>query len=429
MTLTLIIRDATLPDGRTGIDIGVSGERIVELRPNLVAEAEREIDAGGNLVGPPFVDPHFHLDAALSLGLNGRFNESGTLAEGIALWRDMQEMIDAEGLYRRAMDYCDLAVAQGLLAIRSHVDVTDERLLAAEVMVQVRRDVAPWLDLQLVAFPQMGFFARPTMADSIRRVLDMGFQVVGGAPHLEQTAELGRRSVAALCEIAADRGALVDMHCDENDDPQSRFIEDLTYHSRRLGLQGRVTASHLTSMHSMDNFYAARLIPQMAAAEMHVVANPLANMMLQGRFDTYPKRRGMTRVAELMAAGCRVALGQDSTLDPWYPLGTADMLDVAWMAVHAGHLSGRDAMRACFASVTGTAAEILRLDGHGLAPGCFADLVVLQASDPIEAIRLRPARLHVFRRGREVARTDPAVSRLQLPGRPAALDRSQRKAP
>ena len=425
MTLALIVRNATLPDGRTGQDIAVDGERIAEVRPQLPATAEREIDAAGRLVTPPLVDPHFHLDATLSLGLNGKFNESGTLGEGIRLWREMQPLIDADGIYQRAMRYCDLAVAQGMLAIRSHVDVTDESLMAAEVMAQVKKDVQPYLDLQLIAFPQMGYFCRPSLRDSILRVLDMGFEVVGGAPHLEQTADLGRRSVTALCEIAAERGAMVDMHCDENDDPHSRHIQDLTYETQRLGLQGRVTGSHLTSMHSMDNFFAARLIQQMAAAEVHVVANPLANMILQGRFDTYPKRRGMTRVKELMEAGCLVALGQDSTLDPWYPLGTADMLDVAWMAVHAGHLSSRPGMRACFDGVATTAARIMRLDDYGLEPGCFADFVVLQANDPVEASRLRPARLHVIRRGREIASTAVERSALSLPGRPEALDRSR----
>lgn len=425
MPLSLIVRNASLPDGRTGQDIAVDGARIAEIRPAIAATGAREIDAAGRLVTPPFVDGHFHLDATLSLGLNGKYNESGTLAEGIALWREMQPLIDADGLYQRAMRYCDLAIAQGLLAIRSHVDVTDSALVAAEVMAQVRKDVAPYLDLQLIAFPQMGYFCRPDLGDSIRRTLDMGFEVVGGAPHLEQTAELGRRSVAALCEIAAERGAMVDMHCDENDDPNSRFIQDLTYETQRLGLKGRVTGSHLTSMHSMDNFFAARLIQQMAAAQIHVIANPLANMTLQGRFDSYPKRRGMTRVAELMQAGCLVALGQDSTLDPWYPLGTADMLDVAWMAVHAGHLSSRPGMRACFDAVTATAAAIMRLDGYGLEPGCHADLVILQADDPIEAIRLRPPRLHVIRRGREIATTPRAATALSLPGRPPTLDRSR----
>lgn len=425
MPLSLIVRNASLPDGRTGQDIAVDGARIAEIRPAIEATAAREIDADGRLVTPPFVDAHFHLDATLSLGLNGKYNQSGTLAEGIALWREMQPLIDADGLYQRAMRYCDLAIAQGLLAIRSHVDVTDSALVAAEVMAQVRKDVAPYLDLQLIAFPQMGYFCRPDLGDSIRRTLDMGFEVVGGAPHLEQTAELGRRSVAALCEIAAERGAMVDMHCDENDDPNSRFIQDLTYETTRLNLQGRATGSHLTSMHSMDNFFAARLIQQMVATEIHVVANPLANMNLQGRFDSYPKRRGMTRVAELMQAGCLVALGQDSTLDPWYPLGTADMLDVAWMAVHAGHLSSRPGMQACFDAVTATAAAIMRLDGYGLEPGCHADLVILQADDPIEAIRLRPPRLHVIRRGREIATTPRAATALSLPGRPRTLDRSR----
>ena len=427
MTPDLILRRANLPDGRTGIDIAISDGRIAEIGPSLQAAAAKEIDAAGRLVTPPFVDAHFHLDTTLTLGIAGKVNESGTLVEGIRLWGEIQPHLDADLLKRNALAYCDLAVSQGLLAIRSHVDITEDSLLGAEVLAEVKRSVAPYLDLQLVAFPQMGYFSKPSMPENFRRALALGVEVVGGIPHFEPTAEHGRDSIRILCGLAAERALRVDMHCDEVDDPLSRHIAALTYETKRLGLEGRVTGSHLCSMHSMDNFYAAHLIGQMAEARMCAVANPLANMVLQGRFDTYPKRRGMTRVPELMAAGCAVALGHDSVLDPWYPLGRADMLDVAHMAVHAGHMTSRAGMRACFAAITDVPAQILGLDGYGLAPGCFADLVMLQASDAVEAIRLKPPRLAVIRRGRVIAETAPQVTRLVVPGRPAELDASRRR--
>jgi cytosine deaminase len=427
VTPDLILRRANLPDGRTGIDIAISDGRIAEIGPSLQAAAAKEIDATGRLVTPPFVDAHFHLDTTLTLGIAGKVNESGTLVEGIRLWGEIQPHLDADLLKRNALAYCDLAVSQGLLAIRSHVDITEDSLLGAEVLAEVKRSVAPYLDLQLVAFPQMGYFSKPSMPENFRRALALGVEVVGGIPHFEPTAEHGRDSIRILCGLAAERALRVDMHCDEVDDPLSRHIAALTYETKRLGLEGRVTGSHLCSMHSMDNFYAAHLIGQMAEARMCAVANPLANMVLQGRFDTYPKRRGMTRVPELMAAGCAVALGHDSVLDPWYPLGRADMLDVAHMAVHAGHMTSRAGMRACFAAITDVPAQILGLDGYGLAPGCFADLVMLQASDAVEAIRLKPPRLAVIRRGRVIAETAPQVTRLVVPGRPAELDASRRR--
>ena len=262
------------------------------------------------------------------------------------------------------------------------------------------------------------------MPDNIARALDRGVEVVGGIPHLEPTAELGHESVRRLAALAADRGLMLDLHCDENDDPASRNVETLVHETRRLGLGGRAVGSHLTSMHSMDNFYAGRLITMMAAADLQIVANPLANMFLQGRFDTYPKRRGLTRIPELMAAGCTVATGHDSVVDPWYPLGRADMLDVASMTVHAAHLSSHAGMRACLDLVTTLPAKILGLADYGLEVGKSADLVVLQAADGFEAIRLRPARLAVVRRGTVIARTAPMETLLALPGRPSRVDPS-----
>ncbi|WP_108659485.1 cytosine deaminase [Acuticoccus kandeliae] len=406
MAFDLIITNATLPDGSTGQTIAVEGERIVYVGPAVPAgDVIETIDAGGRLVSPPLVDAHFHLDATLALGTDGKYNESGTLAEGIALWDEIRPHLSAENFKRRAVEYCHLAISQGLLAIRTHVDVTPVNLLGVEVLLEVQKEMAPHIDLQLVAFPQMGYFSSPQMADNLNRALDMGCNVVGGIPHLEPTYELGQESVQVLCRIAAERGLMVDLHCDENDDPLSRHVEMLAYETKRLGLQRRVTGSHLTSMHSMDNFYASRLITMMAKAEMHVAANPLANMFLQGRFDTYPKRRGLTRIPELLAAGCLVAMGHDSVLDPWYPLGRGDMLDVAFMAVHASHMSSRSAIPQTFACVSEMPAEIMGLEGYGLAPGSYADLVLHEATDTIEAVRLRLPRRAVVRRGKIVSRS------------------------
>lgn len=421
MSFDLIMRNATLPDGRTGQDIACAGGRIVAVAPGIAAEAGRVVDAGGHLVSPPFVDVHFHMDATLSLG-RPRMNVSGTLLEGIALWGELKPLQSVEEIAERALRYCDLAVSQGLLAIRSHVDVCDDALKGVEALTQVRRQVAEYIDLQLVAFPQDGLFRSPTAEANLLRALDMGVDVVGGIPHFERTMADGAASVRRLCEIAAERGLMVDMHCDETDDPLSRHVESLAYETQRLGLQGRVAGSHLTSMHSMDNYYVSKLIPLMAEAGLHCVPNPPINIMLQGRHDSYPKRRGLTRVRELRDAGLTVAFGQDCVMDPWYSLGGADMLDVAHMGLHVGQLSSRADMGWCFEAVTQNPARVMGLAGYGLAPGCNADMVLLQARDPVEAIRLRATRLAVIRRGRVIAETPAREARLALDGRPATVD-------
>ena len=419
----LLIRDVTLPDGRHGIDVLAEHGRITRVgasqgEPPPGAEV---IDGQGWLLSPPFVDAHFHMDATLSHGLP-RVNRSGTLLEGIALWGELKPQLTLDALVERALHYCDWAVGRGLLAIRSHVDVCDERLLAVQALLHVKQQVRPYLDLQLVAFPQDGVLRSPTALLDLERALDLGVDVVGGIPHFERTMAEGAESVRLLCELAAMRGLPVDMHCDESDDPMSRHIETLAFHTQRLGLQGRVAGSHLTSMHSMDNYYVSKLIPLMAEAQVHAIANPLINITLQGRHDTYPRRRGMTRVPELMAAGVTVAFGHDCVMDPWYSLGSGDMLEVAAMGLHVAQMTSQAQMRACFDAVTVNAAAILGLDGYGVAPGCHADFVLLQARNPVEAIRLRAQRLLVVRRGRVVARSAPAQASLHLPGRPAAVD-------
>jgi cytosine deaminase len=419
--MDLVIRNTTLPDGRTGIDIGIQDGRIAALAPQLAAQGVREIDAAGDLVSPPFVDAHFHMDATLSYGLP-RVNQSGTLLEGIALWGELKPQLSQDALIERALRYCDWAVARGLLAIRTHVDVCDDRLLAVEALLEVKRRVAPYLDLQLVAFPQDGLLRSANAFENLKRSIDMGVDVVGGIPHFERTMAQGAESVRLLCEFAAERGLRVDMHCDESDDPMSRHIETLAYETQRLGLQGRVAGSHLTSMHSMDNYYVSKLIPLIAESGVAAIANPLINITLQGRNDTYPKRRGMTRVPELMAAGVDVAFGHDCVLDPWYGMGSGDMLEVAHMGLHVAQMTGLEAMQSCFTAITETPARILGLEGYGLVPGCHADLVILDAGSTVEAIRLRAPRRFVLRRGQVVAEAPAAASRLHLPGRPDSAD-------
>ena len=421
--LDLLIHNASLPDGRRQMSVAVQAGRITEVTAGLLAPAHETVDAQGQLLSPPFIDAHFHMDATLSYGLP-RVNASGTLLEGIALWGELKPLLTHEALVERALAYCDWAVARGLLAIRTHVDVCDPRLLAVDALLEVRRRVAPYIDLQLVAFPQDGVLRGKSGAhehmETLKRALDRGVDVVGGIPHFERTMADGALSVKLLCELAAERGLRVDMHCDESDDPHSRHVETLAYETRRLGMQGRVTGSHLSSMHSMDNYYVSKLIPLMAEADLQVVSNPLINITLQGRHDSYPKRRGMTRVPELLAAGVNVAFGQDCTMDPWYSLGSGDMLEVAHMGLHVAQMTSQAAIAQCFDAVTVNAARVLGLQHYGLAAGCHADFVLLQAGDPMEALRLRSTRLRVYRRGKLVAQTPATTSQLHLPGRPAS---------
>jgi cytosine deaminase len=417
----LIIRNANLTTGQTGFDVGISDGKIAAIEKSLEGDCGEEIDATGRLLSPAFCDPHFHMDATLSLG-KPRMNVSGTLLEGIALWGELRPIVTKEELVDRALRYCDLAVSQGLLFIRSHVDTSDPKLVTAEAMLEVREKVAPYIDLQLVAFPQDGYYRASEGVFALNRALDMGIEIVGGIPHFERTMDEGRQSVEALCRIAADRGLAVDMHCDETDDPMSRHIETLAAETIRFGLEGRVAGSHLTSMHSMDNYYVSKLIPLMAEAEINVIPNPLINIMLQGRHDTFPKRRGLTRVRELMEAGLNVSLGQDCTMDPWYSMGSADMLEVAHMGIHVAQMGGIEDKKQIFNAITTNSAKTMGLEDYGLEVGCNADLVILQANDVVEALRLKPTRLYVLNKGKVVSQTPARISQLSLDGRPEVID-------
>jgi cytosine deaminase len=421
MMFDLIVKGGTLPDG-TVADIGIAGGKITAIEAQLEAEAAELIDASGDLVSPPFVDPHFHMDATLSYG-KPRLNASGTLLEGISLWGELRDIAIVEEMVERALTYCDWAASMGTLAIRSHVDTTPDHLNTVTAMLEVKEKVKDYIDLQLVAFPQDGLYRTKTGRENVIRALDMGVDVVGGIPHFERTMADGAESMRDLCEIAAARGLMVDIHCDETDDPMSRHIETLAYETQRLGLQGRVAGSHLTSMHSMDNYYVSKLLPLIAEAGISAIPNPLINIMLQGRHDTFPKRRGLTRVKEMQALGIPVGWGQDCVLDPWYSLGTGDMLDVAFMGLHVAQMSHPDEMARCFTMVTEVNAQIIGLEDYGLKVGSDASLVVLDASTTTEAVRLRPARLAVVAKGKVIARSARGDASLTLPGRPETVRR------
>jgi cytosine/creatinine deaminase len=411
--LDLLIINATLPDGRTGMSVAVQAGKIVEVTPGLQARAAEIVDAKSYLLSPPFCDAHFHMDTTLTAG-QPRMNESGTLLEGIRIWAELKPTLTVDNYIERALKYCDMAIAKGVLAIRSHVDTSDPRLLAVEALLEVKKRVAPFIDLQLVAFPQDGILRLAGGLDSLKRALDMGVDVVGGIPHFERTMSEGAASVKLLCEVAAERGKMVDMHCDESDDPLSRHIETLAFEAQRLGLQGRVTGSHCTSMHSMDNYYVSKLIPLIAESGVSIIANPLVNIHLQGRHDTYPKRRGMTRVPELMAAGVMVAFGHDDVQDPWYPLGSGDMLEVVHMGAHVAQMTGVTGINACYDAVTKNAAKVMQLEGYGIEPGCDASFVLLEATDAVDAVRLRANRLRVWKRGKCLSERAETTLRLNL---------------
>ena len=416
----LLIKGGTMPDG-TIADIGIKGDRISAVG-RLDGPAARVIDATGDLVSPPFVDPHFHMDAVLSYGLP-RINASGTLLEGIGLWGELRETATEDEMVDRALRYCDWAVSMGLLAIRTHVDTTPDHLRVVEAMLEVKSRVAPYLDLQLVAFPQDGLYRTPTGRQNVVRALDMGVDVVGGIPHFERTMEEGADSLRDLARMAAERGLMWDVHCDETDDPMSRHVETMAREVARHGLGGRAAGSHLTSMHSMDNYYVSKLLPLIAESGMTAIPNPLINITLQGRHDSYPKRRGLTRVKELQAMGITVGWGQDCVLDPWYSLGTADMLDVAFMGLHVAQMTNPAEMARCFTMVTECNAAIMGLQNYGLKVGDKASLVVLDAANPIEALRLRPDRLAVVSKGRVVAERHRNDCRLDLGSRPKSVRR------
>lgn len=403
----LLIRRARLRSGEL-VDIAIRNGSIDAVRPGIEGNAVQVIDAGGRLASPPLIEPHCHLDAALTEGDAGH-NESGTLLEGIERWSVRKRSLTHEDVKQRAIRAIEWYVSQGTLFIRSHVDVCDPELTALRALLEVREECRDLVDLQLVAFPQEGILSYPRGEELLEEALRLGCDVVGAIPHYEITREMGVESVHVAFRLAEKYGRLVDIHCDETDDDQSRFVEVMAADTIRYGLTGRVTASHTTAMHSYSNAYAFKLFGWLKRAGMHIVANPPDNIILQGRFDTYPKRRGMTRVKELLEYGINVAIGHDSIMDPWYPLGTGNMLHAAFLALHIAQLSGYGEIPRVWDLVTDNAARVLGVqDQYGIAEGRPADLVIFDAESDRDALRMLAPALWCIKRGRVVAETAPA---------------------
>jgi cytosine deaminase len=405
----LIVRGARLGDEL--LDIGVVDGRIERVAPGLDGRAEREIEAGGRLVTAPFIESHVHLDTTLTAG-EPRWNASGTLFEGIQIWSERKRSVTREDVMRRAERLLGWQAAQGVLHVRTHVDVTDPEFTGLKALLEVREKVSGWMDVQIVAFPQEGMLSFPGGVGLVEEALRLGADAVGGIPHYEHTRELGVESVKETFRLAEKHDKLIDVHCDETDDPHSRFLEVMAAEAIRTGMGPRVTASHTTAFGSYDNAYAFKLMGFLAKSNINFVANPLVNITLQGRYDTYPKRRGITRVKELWQNGLNVSLGYDDIMDPWYPLGTGGMLQPAHMAVHACHMTSREEVTACFDMVTEKAARTLGLEGYGIAEGNPADLVLVDAPGKWDALRRLAATTLVVKNGEVVAETRAAETRL-----------------
>ena len=403
MTPTLILRNCTLDDVR--LDIAIEGDTIIAIEPYLDLTAPTEIDVAGKLVSPPFVESHIHLDSALTAG-QPRHNQSGTLFEGIEIWRDRKRTLTLDDIKQRAIEALKLMASQGTLFVRTHVDVSETSLTALEGLLEVRDIVKDWLTLQIVAFPQDGIYGSPQNNELIEEAIILGADAIGGIPHYELTREDGVRSVHRIFELAQKYNRLIDIHCDEIDDDQSRFLEIVSACALRTGLNEKVTASHTTAFGSYNNAYALKLMGFLKQSNINFIANPLINITLQGRTDTYPKRRGLTRVKELWQAGLNVSLGNDCIQDPWYGLGTGNMLDVVSMAVHVCQMTGLEEIDACYDMATAHGARTLNLqDTYGIDIGKPANLIVLDCPNKYEAVRRRPTVSHVISRGQVLVET------------------------
>jgi cytosine/creatinine deaminase len=410
--MDLIVRDARLHPTHglrpEPVDLLVQDQHIAAIRPRgeLRAEGATELPAEGRLISPPFVDPHLHLDAVLTVG-EPRHNESGTLIEGILTWAERKQSLTHAEVKTRAREAILWEVAQGTGLIRSHVDVCDPNLVALRALLEVRDELRDIVDLRLIAFPQDGILSFPDGKELMRGAMRLGCDVVGGIPHYEWTREDGIEEVHFIFDLAKETGAPIDLHCDETDDEQSRFLEHVAARTMRDGLQGRVAASHTTAMGSYNDAYTFKLLQILKRAGVTIVVNPLTNIVLQGRFDTYPKRRGMARVKELDAAGVNVGCGHDCIMDPWYPLGRGSMLDALFLLVHVAQMTGRAELFRAYEMITTNPARAAEAE-WGIEAGKPANFVLLDCEDEVEAIRLRPACRWVVRLGRIVAETEPA---------------------
>lgn len=403
--------------GKDGLfRIELEGERIAAIQAQtgpLALNNASDIDAEHNLVVPPFIEPHIHLDATLTAG-EPNWNMSGTLFEGIERWAERKELNTHEDTKTRASKTIGMLVDHGIQHVRTHVDVTDPKLTALKAMIEVREEVRHLIDLQIVAFPQEGIESYANGRALMTEAVAMGADVVGGIPHFENTRDQGVSSIKFLMDLAERSGCLVDVHCDETDDPQSRFLEVLAEEARVRGMGARVTASHTTAMGSYDNAYCSKLFRLLKMSGINFVSCPTESIHLQGRFDTYPKRRGLTRVAEIDRAGMNVCFGQDSIVDPWYPLGNGNILRILEAGLHICHMLGYEDLQRSLDLITDNSARTLNLgERYGLEVGRPANLLVLSAPDDYEMVRSQGYALVSVRNGKLLIRRTPAqVQRL-----------------
>ncbi|MDX2213471.1 MAG: cytosine deaminase [Oculatellaceae cyanobacterium bins.114] len=400
------------------VDIAIQDGKIAAIAPHIQQSAQLELDLGGQVVSPPFVESHIHLDSVMTVG-EPRWNQSGTLFEGIEIWRERKQSLTLEDVKERAIAALKQQAMQGVLFVRSHADVSEQTLTALKGLLAAREAVKDWITLQIVAFPQDGVYGSPQNEALLEEALKMGADVVGGIPHYELTREDGVRSVHRIFELAQQYDRLIDIHCDEIDDDQSRFLEVVAACAIRTGMGSRVTASHTTAFGSYNNAYALKLLGFLQRTQLNFIANPLINITLQGRTDTYPKRRGVTRVKELWQQGSNVSLGHDCIQDPWYSLGTGNMLDVANMAVHVCQMTGTSEIDACYNMVTWQGAKTLHIeDQYGVEVGKSANLIVLDTNVPsvtperlrYDTIRRRATIRYVISQGKLLAHTEPPQS-------------------
>lgn len=413
----MLVKNAKLR-GQEGLwDLLIQNGEFVRIGKGLEAPQAEILDLGGNLLLPPFVEPHIHLDTTLTAG-EPAWNQSGTLFEGIERWAERKEMLTLHDVKERAKTALKWQIAQGIQYVRTHVDVTDPSLTALRALLEVKAEMAPYVQLQIVAFPQEGILSYPHGEELLEEALRLGADVVGGIPHYEFTREYGVESMKKVFALAKKYDRLIDVHCDEIDDEQSRFVEVVAAEALRYGMGERVTASHTTAMHSYNDAYTSKLFRLLKLSNINFVANPLVNIHLQGRFDSYPKRRGITRVKEMLQANINVCFGHDDIMDPWYPMGTGNMLQVLQMGLHVTQLMGYEQIVKGIDLITTHSAKTLQVEGeYGIEEGKPANFIVLDAEDEFEAVRRQAAVRYSVRQGKMIAETAPARSRIQLGNR------------
>ena len=409
----MIIQNAKLRDKEGLWTIRIEQGVIQDITQEVIREHDSTtIDAGGSLVIPPFVEPHIHLDTTLTAG-DPEWNKSGTLFEGIQRWSERKDKLTEADVKERAKQALSMQIANGIQHVRTHVDVTDPELTALKALIQVREEVKNDVDLQLVAFPQEGILSYPNGQELLEEALRLGADAVGAIPHFEFTREYGVESLKIAFDLAEKYDRFVDVHCDEIDDEQSRFVEVVATEALERGMGDKVTASHTTAMGSYNDAYTSKLFRLLKMSGIHIIANPLVNIHLQGRFDTYPKRRGLTRVKELNEAGINLGFGHDDIFDPWYPLGTGNMLQVLHMGLHLSHLMGYDQIKQGVDFITENSARILNLkEEYGLETGRPANLIILDAEDEYEAVRKQAVVRYSIRHGRILSETKPGETYL-----------------